>query len=177
MAKALEDMTLDELWELFPIVLEPHNDVWAEWFSDEAAILRDLCPEAVISDIGSTAVPGIMAKPTVDILLEFKTKDEMVAAASRMVDAGYLKMSESESRISLNKGYTPEGYADRVFHLHLRLSGDNAEIRFRDYLTAHPEAAGEYESLKAGLAGRFRKDRDAYTAGKTEFVENILRRL
>lgn len=175
MGKPLKDMTLEELWELFPIVLEPHNGDWAIWFADEQAVLRKLCQDAVISHIGSTAIPGIMAKPTVDILVEFGTAEEMSAAASEMESAGYIKMSESDCRISLNKGYTPEGYADRVFHIHLRIAGDNAEIRFRDYLIAHPDAARQYEALKTGLAERYRNDRDAYTESKTEFIEMILR--
>ena len=175
MTKPLNEMTLEELWELFPIVLEPHNGEWAIWFAEEKPILQNLCPNAAINHIGSTAIPEIMAKPTVDILVEFSTTDEMSVSACRMEEAGYIKMSDAISRISLNKGYTPYGYADMVFHIHLRLAGDNTEIHFRDYLISHPDTAKQYESLKEGLAERYRNDRDAYTEGKTEFIEEVLR--
>ena len=79
-------------------------------------------------------------------------------------------MSASGSRMSFNKGYTPEGFADRVFHLHLRREGDNDEILFRDYLNAHPNIAHEYELLKIELQKRFKHDRDGYTNAKTDFI-------
>ena len=85
-------------------------------------------------------------------------------------------MSESETRISFNKGYTPAGYADKVFHIHIHLPGDNAEIQFRDYLIAHPESAKAYEALKLSLLPKYRHNRDGYTAAKTEFVKEILLR-
>ena len=72
--------------------------------------------------------------------------------------------------MSFNKGYMEEGFADKVYHLHLRYAGDNDEIYFRDYLNAHPEVAKEYETLKLGLWKRFEHDRDGYTAAKSEFV-------
>ena len=82
-------------------------------------------------------------------------------------------MSASDSRMSFNKGYTPDGYAEKVFHIHLRYSGDNDEIYFRDYLRSHHELAREYETLKQSLLPRYRHDRDGYTEAKTEFVRRI----
>ena len=83
-------------------------------------------------------------------------------------------MSESDSRISFNKGYTPTGYADRVFHIHFHRIGDNDEIRFRDYLIVHPEVAKEYERLKQSLLPKYKNDRDGYTDSKTMFIQSIL---
>ncbi len=80
-------------------------------------------------------------------------------------------MSEDENRISLNKGYTENGFAERVFHIHLRYEGDNAEIHFRDYLNSHPETAREYENLKLGLWKKYEHNRDRYTEEKTDFVK------
>ena len=77
--------------------------------------------------------------------------------------------------MSFNKGYTPSGYAKRVFHIHLHLSGDNDELSFRDYLIAHPSVAGEYEALKRSLLPRYKYDRDGYTAAKTGFISRITR--
>ena len=168
--KSLKDMTLEELWELFPIVLVPHRECWKDWFREEKVFLQQLFPRAVISHIGSTAVPGIMAKPTVDILMEFPSTEEMRLAAEVMESHGYLCMSKSENRISLNKGYTASGYAEKVFHFHLRMAGDHAEIHFRDYLNAHPEVAKEYERLKLSLWKQYEHDRDGYTEAKSDFI-------
>ncbi|MDE7164798.1 MAG: GrpB family protein [Clostridiales bacterium] len=80
-------------------------------------------------------------------------------------------MSTSANRISLNKGYTENGFAEKVFHLHIRLKNDKDEIYFRDYLNAHADIAKEYEQLKLKLWKTYEHARDAYTAAKTEFVK------
>jgi GrpB-like predicted nucleotidyltransferase (UPF0157 family) len=89
--KELEDMSLEELWELFPIVLKEYN--------------------------------------------------------------------------------TPSGFAEKVYHLHVKPSGDWDELYFRDYLRKHPDVARQYETLKLGLKEQFEHDRDAYTSAKSEFVK------
>lgn len=73
--------------------------------------------------------------------------------------------------MSFNKGYTEDGFAERVFHLHLRYAGDHDELFFRDYLIEHPEAAREYEKLKLSLWKEYEHNRDAYTDAKTELVK------
>ncbi|MBP3655109.1 MAG: GrpB family protein [Clostridia bacterium] len=174
MKKKLSDMTLEELWQLFPIVLEPHSEAWALWYEEERALLAALLPGARIRHIGSTAIPGIWAKPIVDILIECGDAAQLHAAAQRMAQAGYVLMSRGEERLSFHKGYTEEGFAPRVFHLHLRLAGDCAEIAFRDYLTAHLDEAAAYEQLKLGLWKMYEHDRDGYTQAKTAFVQRIM---
>ena len=89
---------------------------------------------------------------------------------------GYTAMSESAGRVSFNRGYTEHGFAEEVFHLHLRYAGDNEELLFRDYLTAHPQTAREYESLKVSLADKFRYDRDGYTEAKGGFIRSVMER-
>lgn len=83
---------------------------------------------------------------------------------------GYTCMSEERNRRSFNRGYTSEGFAERVFHLHLRYEGDNDELYFRDYLNDHPDPAKRYEALKLSLWKKFEHDRDGYTRAKTDFV-------
>ncbi len=173
MKKQLNEMTLEELWQLFPIVLEPHRDCWTQWYAAEEKQLWQLLPETEvlrISHIGSTAVSAIWAKPIVDILVETADRTALQSAAQKLERGGYLRMSEEQKRISLNKGYTPEGFAERVFHVHVRLVGDHDELYFRDYLEAYPDVAKEYETLKQKLWNLFEHDRDAYTQDKTEFV-------
>jgi len=172
MNKPLTEMTLAELWQLFPIELTPHNPAWADWYQAEAALLRQyLHPEHIcIHHIGSTAIPAIWAKPIIDILLEVTDRQTMQRVAAVLVAHGYLQMSANEQRISLNKGYTPQGFADKVFHIHLRLPQDNDELYFRDYLQAHPAIARAYEALKLSLWHRYEHDRDGYTAAKGDFI-------
>ena len=168
-------MTLEELWELFPIVLSAHNTHWTEWAEEEIAALSYLLSDfdTKFSHIGSTAIPGIMAKPIVDILVEIPYETDREEIKKIMEAAGYIFMSVSDERMSFNKGYTPEGYAERVFHIHFHPKGDNDEIHFRDYLIAHPVIAKEYESLKLCLLPQFKHNRDAYTEAKTDFVRKI----
>jgi len=80
-------------------------------------------------------------------------------------------MSEDLNRISLNKGYTEQGFVKRVFHLHLRIKGDNDELYFRDYLREYEKIAKEYEKLKLSLWEKFEHNRDAYTESKGEFIK------
>lgn len=172
-------MTLEELWELFPIVLTPHNPQWSVWAEKEMRLLSSLLVKyhPIISHIGSTAIPDIQAKPIVDILVEVSPEIEWQPIIERLERNGYICMSESGTRISFNKGYTHAGYADKVFHVHVHRIGDNDEILFRDYLIAHPESAKEYETLKLSLLPEYRNNRDGYTEAKTEFVKKIVSQL
>ncbi len=178
-AKPLSEMTLDELWHLFPISLTPHRPEWAEWFAQEQTLLCELLPQADtvrISHIGSTAVPSVMAKPIVDILVEVRADCPLETFREPLTRAGYLCMSERTEQLSWNKGYTPQGYAERVFHLHLRHEGAHDELYFRDWLRLCPEAAKEYEALKLRLAEAYRYNRDGYTAAKAAFITEQTRR-
>ena len=173
----LQDLTLAELWELFPIVLTAHNPQWSVWAEEEMRLLSSLLVKyhPIISHIGSTAIPDIQAKPIVDILVEISPDIEWQSITDIFERNGYICMSESETRISFNKGYTPAGYADRVFHVHVHRTGDNDEILFRDYLIANPESAKEYERLKHSLLPKYKNNRDGYTEAKSEFIKTILR--
>ncbi len=169
--KQLSEMTLEELWELFPIVLTEHNPIWKDWYAEEIEHLSGLLPFPVLfHHVGSTAIPGICAKPIVDILAEVSSETALAQAIQILQENGYPLMNASSTRASINKGYTPEGFAERVFHIHLRLAGDHDELYFRDYLLTRPEAAREYEALKYSLWKRFVHNRDGYTAAKTDLV-------
>jgi len=176
MKRELKEMTLEELWEMFPIVIVPHNPLWKEWTEDEikelTGILSDFYP--VVSHIGSTAIPDIKAKPIIDILVEVSQNSEWNILRSILEASGYICMSVFENRMSFNKGYTSEGYAEKVFHVHIHPYGDNDEIYFRDYLISNPNAADEYEKLKLSLLPKYRHDRDGYTEAKTEFIKRII---
>ena len=175
MSPSLEEMSLEELWQLFPIFLREHQDEWKDWYEEERLQLLSFLPEHQIvrlSHIGSTSVKTIWAKPIVDILLEIPKETDMAVTRDLLLQNGYLLMSESQGRMSFNKGYTPSGFAERVFHLHLRYEGDHDELYFRDYLQEHPAVAEDYEKLKLSLWKQYEHNRDAYTEAKTDFIKN-----
>ena len=174
MSPTLEEMSLEELWQLFPIFLREHQDEWKDWYAEERLRLLSFLPEHQIvrlSHIGSTSVKTIWAKPIVDILLEIPKAADMAVMRDLLLQNGYLLMSESKGRMSFNKGYTPSGFAERVFHLHLRYEGDHDELYFRDYLQEHPAVAKNYEKLKLSLWKQYEHNRDAYTDSKTDFIK------
>lgn len=170
--KQLSEMSLEELWQLFPVFLTEHKSYWEKWYSQEAALLKSALPQIErISHIGSTAIASIWAKPILDILVEVPNGCELSQYKDLIVNCGYICMAQSSDRISFNKGYTENGFAERVFHLHLRFSGDNDELYFRDYLIEYPDAAREYEKMKLRLWKEYEQNRDGYTNAKTEFVQ------
>lgn len=170
-------MSLEELWELFPIELVPHNPKWGDWAKEEIACIVDTLSlyTPIVTHIGSTAISGIHAKPIIDILVEISPLKNWREVKAIMENSGYICMSESNNRMSFNKGYTPEGYAEKVFHIHVHPTGDNDEILFRDYLNSNPKVAKEYESLKLNLLPKFRNNRDGYTDAKSEFITKVSR--
>jgi len=173
MEKELSEMTLEELWELFPIFLVEHIDKWADDYKEIEILLQNLFagfPIHRISHIGSTTIKGIWAKNIVDVLVEIPESNSLKDMARILEQNGFTSMSARVDRISLNKGYTKNGFADKVYHIHLRYAGDNDELYFRDYLNDHPEVAKEYEILKLQLWKQYEHNRDAYTNAKTDFI-------
>jgi hypothetical protein len=174
MSKKLEEMSLEELWQLFPIFLVEHSKDWEVWYEEEKRIITSLIPKEYIirvAHIGSTAISNIWAKNIVDILIELNLETQLEEVKNILTNNGWLCMSEDLNRISLNKGYTKHGFADKVFHLHLRIKGDNDELYFRDYLRENEDIAKEYESLKLSLWRKFEHNRDGYTDAKTGFIK------
>ena len=175
MKKRLSEMSLEELWQLFPIFLTRHQSHWDTWYREEAEMLQETIGSKHIlriSHIGSTAITDIWAKPIIDILVEISLDSNLYEVKESILNNGYICMSESSTRISFNKGYTENGFKERVFHLHARYAGDNDELYFRDYLNENLPLAKQYESLKLSLWKKYRHNRDAYTDNKTEFISH-----
>ena len=173
MGKDLSEMTLEELWELFPIFLVEHDDRWEVYYDEIEKELTGLLSDqhvVRISHIGSTAVQEIWAKNNVDVMVEIPENNSMKDVARILEQNGFTIMSAEANRISLNKGYTENGFADKVYHIHLRYAGDNDELFFRDYLNDHTDVAKEYEALKLRLWKQYEHNRDAYTNAKTDFI-------
>jgi GrpB-like predicted nucleotidyltransferase (UPF0157 family) len=176
MGKELSEMTLGELWELFPIILKEHNTDYKDWYeSEKQKLLNCIDKENVIriNHIGSTSVEGLIAKPIVDILLEINTETDIEKLKNILLYNGWLLMSSENKpfmKMSFNKGYTKQGFAEKVYHLHIRHYGDWNELYFRDYLIEHKEVAEEYEKLKLRLIEKYEHDRDGYTDAKFDFI-------
>ncbi len=170
--KKLSEMTQEELWQLFPILLTEHNNKWNLWYNEEYKRLYGILSgfKARISHIGSTAIENIWAKPIIDILVEIPFDNNISKVKELIVQNGYICMAENTQNISFNKGYTENGFAEKVFHLHLRYWGDNDELYFRDYMNDNPMIAKDYEKLKLLLWKSYEHDRDGYTNAKHDFI-------
>ncbi len=172
-----EDLSLEELWELFPITFVDNDEKFEKQYLSEKENLISLFGNYIkrISHIGSTAIMGIITKPVVDILIEidFDNKD---AVKEKLLSKDYILMSDTIDKISFNKGYKINGYADNVFHIHIKKYGDCDELYFRDYLNDNYEDAKEYERLKEELYRKYKPNRDLYTEGKTDFVTKTVNR-
>ncbi len=172
--KKLSEMTLEELWRLFPISLTPHQERWRRDYEEmEERLKQRLNHRQIIgiNHIGSTSVSNIWAKNIVDILVEIHPTEDLDAVADEIKGLGFVVMSSEKNRISMNYGYTEDGFVDPVFHLHLRYQGDHDELYFRDYLNAFPEVAKQYEAMKLSLWKEYEFDRDGYTDAKTDFIK------
>lgn len=177
--KPLDQMSPEELGKLFPIIISDPNPAWPEIFQFEKKLIEDkLNLQNIISieHIGSTSIPNLKAKPTVDILLVVPCTTDTVFLSTAFKDLDYhinLRPDNPPPHITFVKGYTPEGYKGQSYHVHVRYETDCDELYFRDYLRTHPETGRQYEELKLRLADEHRYDRDGYTDAKSDFVTRV----
>jgi len=178
-SKGLHKMTLNQLGQLFPITIQDYSDKWSEFYQSESKLIIDSFSKSDfvrIDHIGSTAIPGLKAKPTIDILLQVSGHIDIHKIKRVFKSLGYNINEHPENpppHLTFVKGYTKYGIKGQSYHVHIRYKGDWNEIRFRDYLINHKEIAKEYENIKLELADKYRNDREAYTAAKTDFIEKI----
>lgn len=158
------------------ISISDHNPAWADMYSEESGRIWNALRPRVrdIQHVGSTAVPGMAAKPIIDILV---ATDDIVserdAIIGELVQLGYVNEphEDDSERLFFRKG------SPRTHHLHVvrfRSWAYWEHIMFRDFLIDHPLSAEEYECLKYVLAERHRTDREGYVNGKGPFVEGVL---
>ncbi len=170
-------MTNEELWQLFPIILSSHDPLWKNIATNEMeTILQSLGKENIcrINHIGSTAVEGLLAKPTIDILLEITDDCDTKNLIHLFQEAGWLFSPQPKNpapHMMFMKGYTLDGFRGQAFHLHVRYFGDWGELYFRDYLQSNAEVRREYTELKSRLQKLFEHDRDAYTNAKGPLIQ------
>jgi GrpB-like predicted nucleotidyltransferase (UPF0157 family) len=157
------------------IELSEPDPNWPLLFKKERSLLKSSLGNIAfdIDHVGSTAVPGLKAKPIIDIMVSVE-RLELRDVEKKLGTLGYVHVPIDERcRLFFRKG------VPRTHHLHLVEQGSEERVkhlRFRDRLIAHPEEAAEYQSLKEELAMRFRHDREAYSRGKEAFIQEILGR-
>lgn len=161
------------------IVLAPHDPGWAESFEAERALLeRVLAPwlEAGVEHVGSTAIPGISAKPIVDMVAGVRDLDAARASYGPLEAEGYLD-EPHRPEIAHHFAKPALELAARRFNLHLTEPSSSLwreRLAFRDALRADPGLAAEYEALKLGLAQQHPGHVRTYTDGKRDFVHRVL---
>ena len=164
------------------VIITAYNPIWIVLFEAESALIQSVLIEGIVTRIehfGSTAVPGLASKPIIDLLVGVKSlavaKQVAVEPLERL---GYAYWWENPDplRMFLVKGLPP--HHPRTHHLHLAEPDSNLweRLLFRDYLRQHPGEAGRYAQLKYNLAQQFSHDRVAYTAGKAEYVESVMKK-
>ncbi|MCL2466298.1 MAG: GNAT family N-acetyltransferase [Micrococcales bacterium] len=177
----LSRQPLPELWRLFPIELHEANPQYPLWYAQAAGRLGALLGDQIVrtSHIGSTSVPGLVAKPIVDILLEVDPAADPTLLVETLEADGWMLMAQTTTpvmRLDMCMGYTPTGFAKQVFHLHVVHPDDHDELWFADFLRTHRDVQDDYVALKRDLAHQHRHDRDTYTRAKTTFVRAIVHR-
>jgi len=160
-----------------------YDPCWVAAFEEEAATLRVVFAERVVEmqHIGSTAVPGLAAKPIIDILVMLDKTDDINAFDRAMEDAGYRVRGEClDATIPGTPGrfyFTKETNGVRSHHVHVYAKGHweiPDKLAFRDYLRAHNEKAAEYGELKRRIAAEYRFDNIGYMRAKDSFVKSTL---
>src|SRR5919199_1927127 len=149
-----------------PIILAPYNSEWPLLYEQHKQRILEAIGHitAGIEHVGSTSVPGLAAKPTIDILVGVRTDEDLDRSVAPMQAFGYEYLAKYEDRMPYRRlfhlrldGATP---AHRV-NVHLVTHGHEfweRHLLFRDYLRAHPDTTAEYELLKRQLATRFDRD-------------------
>lgn len=162
-----------------PIEIVPYSALWPQWFTAERGVLASVfsSPDIQIEHIGSTAVPGLSAKPIVDILLGAPSLAAIEARIPALVALDYQYMPEHEAVLPQRRFLAKPQLRPRRFHVHAVERGSefwSAHLAFRDALRSDSELASAYERLKRDLAVQFGFDRAGYTEAKSAFIQAVL---
>lgn len=158
-----------------PVVVVDYNPLWPRQFETLGSRLANVLGglAVTIEHVGSTAVPGLAAKPIIDIDVLLSSPEDLPSAIAALASIGY--QHRGDLGIASREAFRAP--AGDLRH-HLYVCPNNTEyqrhIAFRNYLRAHPREADAYAALKGKLAAKFRDDREAYNNAKREFVEGIL---
>lgn len=173
-------MNKEELGKLYPIEIVKYDPNWPLFFEKEKMLLLNILCDKIalrIEHIGSTAIPNLAAKPTIDILVEIPDQLEIEDMIIKlMVQNGYIHMEEQKDHLMFVRGYSPTGLEPESYHIHMGTKSQASlwdRVKFRNYLRRSPETAKKYENLKYDLAKENKNDREAYTDKKGNFIKEI----
>jgi GrpB-like predicted nucleotidyltransferase (UPF0157 family) len=161
------------------IEVVPYDAGWPHAFQAEANRLAALWGDEVVAihHIGSTSIPGMSAKPIIDVLVEVRAIDRMDRFDEMMRQSGYLP--RGENGIPGRRYFIRGDEIHRTHHIHVFETGHpdiQRHLDLRDYLRTHPEDADAYCRLKLELAARFPMDIDSYVAGKDGLIKELDRK-
>ena len=157
------------------VLIVDYDPWWPRLFAEEARRIKEVCGPVDVEHVGSTGVPGLAAKPILDLMIGVMSFSEAGGLIPLIEGLGYVFLGTYgiEGRLFFR---APEPC---THHLHtVEKNGQfwEDEILFRDYLRSHPSAGAAYVALKRELAIKFANDRPAYTEAKGEFINTCLRR-
>ncbi len=162
-----------------PVIIRPYDPSWPALFEEEAARLRALFQgvELTVEHVGSTAVPGLAAKPVIDMMPGVAALAEVERRVAAIEALDYEYVPEFEAMMPDRRYFRRPRGGVRTHHLHFVVTGGEfwrSHLAFRDHLRAHPEVAEAYAALKLRLAVEYRDDRSGYTDAKSDFIRGVL---
>jgi GrpB-like predicted nucleotidyltransferase (UPF0157 family) len=159
-----------------PIRLADYDQHWPLRFESEKHLIEETLGTWIVGGVehvGSTSIPGLIAKPTIDIMIGVEDLEAAQACIPLMERMGYVY---SPYRADIMHWFCKPSFEKREYHAYLMEYGSHEwklRVAFRDHLRTHPAVADAYVALKKDLAARFHDDREAYTDGKAAFIERI----
>ena len=180
--KALSDLTKEQIGQLFPIEISQYNSNWPKLYEEERQLIEKNINPTLFSRIehfGSTSVPGLSSKNTIDILMAVEfgdTSNHEIIEQMKKIGYDFNWQNEgANTHMVFIKGYDPDDPSQQTYHIHAAPENHSLwnRIHFRNYLITHPEVAHAYEVLKKSLANKYKYERVAYRIAKTEFIKEI----
>ncbi len=152
-----------------------YNPNWKDMYKEESEKIKNVLSNIIIDihHIGSTAIPGIKAKPVIDILVEAKDIEGVDQYNHKMKEFGYEAMGEYGIP---KRRFFRRGGNKRTHHVHIFQVGNEEierHINFKEYLISHPDKGQEYSKLKEKLVNKYTYDVENYTNGKSDFIKEI----
>lgn len=160
-----------------PVIIVEYSNEWLALFAAEQARLAPLFPACVIEHIGSTAVPGLPAKPIIDIMVGAQSLAEIERSIEPLALLGYDYRPQHERVFPLRRYFAKPAAEGLAAHIHAVVKGTPfwvERLAFRDALRSSAELSLQYALLKRRLAAEFHEDREAYTNAKGSFIHSVL---
>ncbi len=162
------------------VALQAHDPIWSQRFIIESERLHALLPDTFIDiqHIGSTAVPGLLAKPIVDLIAGVEYMEKARSLSDTLCANAYSTSAQFNQSLTDRQWFMRwNAQGHRTHHLHIVVHGGQAwqtHLQFRDILRAQPVLAARYQALKIDLAKKYTQDREAYTDAKAAYIKSVL---